>query len=384
MKYAVIIMDGAADLPIESLNGMTPLAAARIGRTDALAAAGRCGAVQTVPADFHPGSDVAIMSLVGYDPAENYTGRAPLEAAAMGIETGPDEWIFRCNLVTTEDGRMLDHSGGNISNESARRIVRRLDEELGGEGIRFYPGVSYRNILVLKADLDVQTTPPHDILDKPFSAYLPTGRGSEVLKDLIERSAPLVAEDPHGRATRIWLWGQGKPGELEPFARRFGPRGAVITAVDLVRGIGRLVGFDVLDVPGATGYYDTDYAAKGRRAIEALRRYDLVLVHVEASDEAGHEGNVEEKVAALERIDEMIVGPIHDALAGGSDAWRMLVLPDHPTPCAVRTHTREPVPYCMAGHGVSPDSCLTFTEKIVEASKRPPAAGHTLMETLTS
>jgi 2,3-bisphosphoglycerate-independent phosphoglycerate mutase len=382
MKYVIVVMDGAADLPLPELGGKTPLEVARIPATDSLVREGRCEAVKTVPDGFSPGSDVAIMSLVGYDPAANYTGRAPLEAAALKIESRPGEWIFRCNLVTLKDGKMMDHSAGNVSSPEARSYIDAMNHLVDGEKITFYPGVSYRNLMIIEGDFEVTTTPPHDILEQEAEPHLPRGTGAEILRSLQRRSRESFSAMNNPAVSSIWLWGEGRPKRMESFEKRFGLRGAVITAVDLVRGIGNLIGWETIDVEGATGYYDTDYHAKGREAIQGLNAYDLMLVHIEATDEAGHEGNPTEKIKALEEIDRHIVGPIHEHLRNGNEHWRMLVLPDHPTPCSIRTHTPDPIPFTIAGWGIESDRSESFSEKSIENS--PITTGHRLMERFIS
>ena len=373
MKYAIIIPDGAADEPQEALDGLTPLQAAEIPSIDWISAHGKVGSVQTIPRRMPCGSDVAIMSVLGYDPQKAYTGRAPLEAAAQNLQTAPDEWIFRCNLVTIVDGIMEDHSAGHIRSEEAHALLAELNEALGGPVVRFYPGVSYRHLMTLKGDVRVRTTPPHDILGRKAAAHLPKGKGSNVLRRLIQGSQELLAEHPinavrsdlgENPATSIWLWGQGKRPALESFEQRFGLRGVAVAAVDLVRGLAKLIGWECIEVEGATGYLDTNYAGKGEAAVEALDEHDLVFVHVEAPDEAAHSANPPAKVRALEEIDEHIVGPVLERLrAEGRENWRVLVLPDHATPCTVRTHTADPVPFAIAGARVKAVVRQPFNEQ---------------------
>ena len=386
MKYAIVILDGAADRPMEALGGLTPLEAAVTPNLDTVAACGRFGLAQTVPEGFPPGSDVAIMSLLGYDPARYHPGRAPLEAAAQGLEVSEDEWVFRCNLVTIQDGLMKDYAAGNISSPAAERLIALLNKKLGGDNLRFYAGVSYRNLFTLRADLNATTTPPHDILDQPVQPHLPRGIGARLLTDLMRESQQILGEVPGNAANSIWPWGQGKTARLDSFYGRFGIRGAVITAVDLVRGIAALIGWKTIHVPGATGHYDTDYRGKGSAAAAALREYDLVCVHIEAPDEAGHAGDCDEKVRAIEMIDRHILGPVCAALKTPTGDWRCLVMPDHPTPCSLRTHTAEPVPYCMAGRHLQPDAIDRFSERRVTHVLRADGdyrltVGHRLMET---
>ena len=367
MKYAIVIPDGAADRPSEALSGKTPLEVARLPNINRIAAEGRLGTVQTMPEGMSPGSDVAILSLLGYDPRTGYTGRAPLEAVARGIDLGPEDWVFRCNTVTVDGQEMVDYSAGHISTKEAEVLIAALQEKLGTDALRFYAGVGYRHLVVVKGQtFKVETTPPHDIMGQAIKKHLPRGKNSTMLKDLMEASRAVLADHPINKvrrdlgehaATQIWLWGEGRRPTLEAFSARWGLKGAAITAVDLVRGIAKLIGWDVIEVPGATAYYDTNYAGKGRAAIEALKDHDLVVVHVEASDEAGHNGDAGEKVKALEAIDREVVGPLLDALPAMGGPWRILVSPDHETPIDLRTHDRRPVPFAMMGEGLIRRPC---------------------------
>lgn len=391
MKYAIVIPDGAADRPAKALNGRTPLEVARLPHMNRIAAEGRLGTVQTVPPKMDPGSDVAILSLFGYDPAQCYTGRAPLEAAARGIEVGKEDWVFRCNLVTVADDEMVDYSAGHIKTAEAEVLIAALEARFGSDALRFYPGVGYRHLLVFHGEtFKVRTAPPHDIMGQTIKKYLPKGKNASRLVELMEASREVLAEHPVNQvrrdlgenpATQIWLWGQGQRPHLASFAERWGLRGAAVTAVDLVRGIARLIGWDVIEVEGATGYYDTNYAGKGRAAIDALRDHDLVVVHVEATDEAGHNGDAREKVRALEAVDREIVGPLLEALSSGGEEWRMLVSPDHETPVELRSHERQPVPFAMIGSGIVPGLAGgMMTEAAARASGMHVAVGHELME----
>ncbi|MBX3442755.1 MAG: cofactor-independent phosphoglycerate mutase [Planctomyces sp.] len=379
MKYALVIPDGCADEPQPALGGRTPLQAARVPHMDDIARRGESGLADHVPASMPSGSDVGTMSLFGYDPLEFHTGRAPLEAAAQGIALGPDDWAVRCNLVTVRDGRMESFTAGQIANADARRLIELLQKAFCGDAHwKFHPGVSYRNLLLYRArdgrapfSNDSWTVPPHDITDQLIAQHLPMGSGACDLRALMEKSIPLFAESDVNReresrgeppATQIWLWGQGRRPALVPFAERYGVRGAVITAVDLLRGIGRLLGWQVVESPGATGYLDTDYAAKGRTAIETLKSgSDFVVVHVEATDEASHEGHADAKVEALENIDRHIVGPVHEYLRGQGE-YRIVVCPDHPTFLRTKTHSHGPVPFAMCGAGIAGDGAATYDE----------------------
>ena len=371
-KYVIIIPDGAADYPLDCFDGKTILQAAEIPNTDKISINGKQGIVQTIPPDMPPGSDVAQMSLLGYDPMQYYPGRAPIEAAARGIKLAPNEWVFRCNLVTIADGKMADHSAGHISTEEAARLIRELEAALGEQNLRFYAGVSYRNLCVIGGvKFDVETQPPHDIIGQKVSKNLPHGKNADILNDIMARSQQLFEIHEINRVRRdlgenpvsgVWLWGQGQAAHLESFKKRFGLKGAAITAVDLVKGLAKLIGFDVIDVPGATGYFDTNYVGKADAAIKALQDHDLVFVHVEAPDEAGHSGNAELKKKAVEMIDKHVVGPVHEALKE-YESWRILVMPDHPTPIETQAHTDDPVPFAMAGAGVNGILHRPFSEE---------------------
>lgn len=386
MKFALVIPDGVADEPQAVLGGRTPLQAANIPNMDRVATAGIVGRADHVPASMPSGSDVGTMSLFGYDPLEYHTGRAPLEAAAQGIELGPLDWAIRCNLVTVEDGRMASFTAEQIPNDLAKTLIEQLQrDQCGDEHWKFYAGVSYRNLLVYRArntpapfGPDTFTTPPHDITDQPIAPHLPKGSGSAELLEIMQRSQPLFANCPENQAraqsgshtaTQCWLWGQGQRPTFKSFQERFGKRGAVITAVDLLRGLGRLLGWKVIEVAGATGYLDTDYAAKGRAAIEALQQdqADFIVVHVEATDEASHEGNAKAKVQALEEIDRHIVGPLHQYLKSQGD-YRLLVCPDHPTFLRTKTHSHGYVPFAICGTGIQADDATTYDEVVAAAS----------------
>jgi 2,3-bisphosphoglycerate-independent phosphoglycerate mutase len=403
MKYAIVIPDGCADEPQPSLGGKTPLEAARTPNMDRVAAAGVVGRSNNVPASLTPASDVATLSLFGYDPLKVYTGRAPLETAAMGIALGKDDWAIRCNLVHVADGRMDDFTAGHISSEEGAALIGSMQSFCGGDvglivaglkgQLEFHPGVSYRNILVFRGEggapfsNETRTQPPHDVPGRPIEEHLPRGPGSNLLRAVMERSREVfrthpanVARSLSGKkpATQVWLWGQGRAPSLRPFAEVFGKKGAIVSAVDLVRGVGVLLGWTRIDVPGATGYLDTDYAAKGKHGVAALAEHDLVCVHVEAPDEASHEGKVEEKVKALERIDEHIVGPLLEALPRYGD-WRLLVSPDHRTPLRTRAHSHGAVPFALAGTGIAPRGQSSYDETVASRSDLAFEKGHELM-----
>ena len=410
-KYAIIIPDGCADLPIESLGGKTPLEAADIPNMNALAKTGIIGRSLNVPEGFTPGSDVANLSLLGYNPADYYTGRAPLEAVAQGVELGGDDWAFRCNLVCLEDGKMKSFTAGHISSAEGKEIVAGLQKEIAprweaiapGTGtVEFFPGVSYRNLMVYRPNSDAgraffsqetKTFPPHDYTDRGYAQALPAGRGGDAVRALMRETESYLAEHPVNKkriaegklpATCAWLWGQGKRPDLRPFGEQYGGiRGGMISAVDLLRGIAALLRWDIIDVPGITGYVDTDYAAKGEYAARALDDLDLVCVHVEATDESSHEGSLEKKLQALADIDAKVLPPILDKLRSYPD-WRIFVSHDHPTPISTKTHSRDFVPWIVAGSDIAPvPGQGSFCEKTAQASSYTFARGFELMSWFT-
>ncbi len=388
-KYAIIIPDGAADEPLEQFGNKTPLEAANKPNMDKISRQGRLGIVRTVPEGMDPGSDVAQMSLLGYDPRKYYTGRAPIEAVARNVQLSPDDWVFRCNLVTIADGKMADHSAGHISTKEGTHLIEELNEQVSTDKIRFYPGVSYRHLLVLKGfDMDVKTCPPHDFIGQPVEKILPRGKGADFLTDLMMRSQQFFYNHDinkvrtdlgENQVSSIWLWGQGKKAKLESFKKRFGLKGAAITAVDLVRGLAKLIGFDLIEVPGATGFIDTNFEGKGDAAVQALAEYDIVVVHIEAPDEASHNGNAEMKKKAIERIDKFIVGPVYEAIQK-YPSWRMMVLPDHPTPVKTGAHCGDPVPFAIAGANIEGVFQTAFSESNAAKSGLRIDNGYELME----
>jgi 2,3-bisphosphoglycerate-independent phosphoglycerate mutase len=377
MKYAIVIPDGCADEPQASLGGRTPLQAATTPAMDEIARVGVVGRANNVPAHLPPGSDVANLSLFGYDPNQYFTGRAPLEAAAQVIQLAPEDWAIRCNLVTIDNQTMRSFTADHVSTAEATELLKTCQRELGADYLEFVPGVSYRNLLLFRGakepapfTRETRATPPHDLTDKSIADDFPRGPGSDLLNDLMGRSVALFANHPVNTArkkagklpaTNIWLWGLGKTPSLTPFKELHGKSGKMITAVDLLRGLAALIGWERIDVPGATGYLDTDYAAKGRYAVEALASTDIVCVHVEATDEASHEGRADAKIKALEEIDAKIVAPLHAALKKQGD-YRILVSPDHPTPVRTKTHSHGFVPFTICGSGVKPDGSTTYDE----------------------
>ncbi len=390
MKYAILLPDGAADEPLPALGGRTPLEAALIPNMDWVAVNGRLGRAVTIPEGFTPGTDVGTLSVLGYDPHRYYSGRAPLEAAAKGLAVRPDQMIFRCNFVTIEGGLMKDNTAGHIVQEDADALIADLNRELGRDGCEFHSGVTYRNLMLLAdaAGLALRCAPPHDIIDQRVAEHAPSGTGAERLVEITRKAAALIEDHPVNRRRRekakapvtgIWLWGQGRPTPFESFASRFGPSCAVITGVDILRGMANLMGMRLIEVPGATGYIDTDYEGKGRAAVRALDEFDMVVVHVEAADEAAHMGSPDEKVKALERIDEAVAGPLLDRLRTFPE-WRVLVAADHPTPCTTRGHSAVPPPFCYAGSGIAPNRGRGFTEAAAAATGLWADPGHKLME----
>jgi 2,3-bisphosphoglycerate-independent phosphoglycerate mutase len=389
-KYVIVVPDGAADEPLEVFGGKTVLESAKKPNMDWLSTNGMQGLCRTVPPSLQPGSDVAMMAVLGYDPVRYYSGRAPIEAVAQGIEVSEDDWIFRCNLVTIADEKMADHSAGHISSKEGKTLVEELNKALGNDQIKFYPGVGYRHLMVVTGRdfADVRTQPPHDVIGQKIENILPRGKHADMLIDMMARSQQLFEEHDINRvrkdlgenpASSIWLWGQGKKAKMEAFEKKYGLKGAAITAVDLVRGLAKLIDFDLINVHGATGYWDTDYRAKGKAAIEAIKNHDIVLVHIEATDEAGHAGNAAIKKKAVEEIDKLIVGPVLAELKK-YPSWRMLVMPDHPTPIASQGHTGDPVPFAMAGEGVSSVVQLPFGETNAAQTGMKISNGFEMME----
>ena len=378
MKYVVCVPDGAADEPLAELDGRTPLEVAVTPVLAGLAARGEVGRALTIPAGLPPGSDVGNMSILGYDPARYHTGRAPIEAAARGIEVGPGRVAYRCNLVTLGPGDvMADFAGGHPTSEAAAEVIAALDAELGDDDVSFHAGVQYRHILVAPAPwADAECTPPHDLTGR--EAVWPTGTAADKLRALMEASRPIV-----GRfgltANQIWLWGQGRSPQMPAFSETYGLEGALVSAVDLVRGLGVLTGIRPTEVEGITGWYDTDYEAKRDACLRVLAEgADLFLIHVEATDEAGHAGDTAAKIEALEHWDNRILGPLVEGL-DDLGPWRLLLLPDHATPLALRTHTSDSVPYMLVDSEVDGAGGV-YTE--AGTADCPPVPAHTLMNHL--
>jgi 2,3-bisphosphoglycerate-independent phosphoglycerate mutase len=368
MKYIVILADGMADEPLEQLGGKTPLEFAKTPNMNWMAHNGACGMLKTIPDDFEAGSDIANMSILGYSPRKYYTGRGPLEAVSMGIDLDTRDVAYRCNLVTVENGKMADFSAGHISSMEGAALFHSLEKEI--PQVIFKSGVSYRNLLVIPGGNGSVSTPPHDIVGENIAGYLPKGADAALLLKCIEKSREVFADHPvnvmrrnggKSPATQIWPWSGGHKPVFPSFFEKYGKKGGMISAVDLLNGIARCSGMEIITVPGATGYLDTDYAAKGRYAIDAMQHLDFLYLHIEAPDEAGHLGSIEEKVRAIENVDG-VIGMILKEFDG-----IIAVLPDHPTPIRVKTHTRDPVPFVVVGKGK--DSTEQFSEKTARTGK---------------
>jgi 2,3-bisphosphoglycerate-independent phosphoglycerate mutase len=388
MKYVVFVPDGCADVALAELDGRTPLEAARMPRLAALAARAEVGRAAVIPDGLPPGSDVGNMAILGFDPARYHTGRAPIEAAAMGVELGPDEVAYRCNLVTLSDEeppRMDDFAAGHPNNEQSHAIIAALDDALGDghDGVRFHPGVEYRHLCVVpRAWEDAECVPPHDLTGQV--AVFPTGPASPQLRALMEASRAVVSKAARAvdaQATQIWLWGQGVKPTLPSFARTYGVEGRMSSAVDLVQGLGVLTGIEVVDVPGATAGFDNDYRAQADACIASLADRPLFVVHIEATDEAGHQGRADIKVDALERWDTDVIAPVLDALDADGEPYRILLMPDHATPCNTKTHSAEPVPYLLFD-SERPGAGGSYTEPATQACA--PVAAYTLMGRLVA
>ena len=397
MKYIVILCDGMADEPLESLGGRTPLEAARTPGMDRLAGKSEIGMVRTVPEGMAPGSDTANLSVIGYDPRKYYSGRSPLEALSIGADMADDDVSFRCNLVTLseneekyEDRHILDHSSGEISTAEAAELMEALKTGLQREGYTFYTGISYRHLLIQSKGKVVDLTAPHDILTKRIGEYLP---GDPVLREMMVKSYDILKDHPvnikrreQGKnpANSAWFWGAGTRPALISFEKKNGVKGAMISAVDLLKGIAVGAEMDNITVEGANGGLDTNYAGKGQAAVKALIRdgYDFVYVHIEAPDEMGHQGSAENKVLAIERIDEKIICPVVQAFQEAGTDFRMLILPDHPTPVRVRTHTGDPVPYLLYDSTENVNGPDTYSEKTGAQTGIYVAEGYTLLSRL--
>jgi len=398
MKYIVLIGDGMADYPLEELEGKTPLQVAKTPNMDSIVKRGKLVRALTVPKGFKPASDVACLSILSYDPRKYYAGRGPLEAANMGIDLKGDEVAFRCNLITASDDILSDFCAGHITNKEAKVLMELIDEKLGSENVRFYPGISYRHLMVVnpvsslgltkEGLLETKCTPPHDITGQSISKNMPKGDAGEFLSKLMEKSKQVLADQEINKvridlkenpANMIWLWGQGAYMDFPKFYEKYNLEGAVISAVDLINGIGKLIGLEVIKVPGATGYYDTNYKGKAEYALKALRHKDFVFVHVEAPDEAGHNGDLRAKITAIENFDSQVVGTVLEHYKDLKDV-RVLVMPDHATPVSVKTHTADPVFFAMAGEGIERGEATEFNEAQAAESKEFVENGYQVLD----
>ena len=395
MKYVILLGDGMADYPTEKLGGKTPLQCAFTPFMDQIAAEGTLGLVDTIPKGLNPGSDVATLSVLGYDPRETYTGRGPLEAASMGINLGTNDIVYRCNLVSigkkdSPDAFMDDFTAGHISSEESREIILDINKQLGSPQLEFFPGVGYRHLFVWRdAPSAPETTAPHDITGKPIIEFLPRGNSSEEINSIMQRAAEILKNHPVNvkrhqvgkkQANSIWLWGQGKKPQIVPLTQKYSLSGGMISAVDLLKGIGIIAGLKVFNVEGATGYIDTNYEGKAKMALDVLNFMDFVFVHLEAPDEMGHEGNAEGKIRAIELFDEKIVGPILTKINSFGD-YRIIVLSDHPTPLDLRTHVSDPSPFAVLSSIKEENRAtgLLFNEINAKESKLLISPGHLLM-----
>jgi len=392
MKYCVVIMDGAAGWPLPERDNLSCLELARTPNLDAMVEEGCLGLGRTVPAGMEPSSACACMSVLGYDPQVYYRGRSGIEAKSMGIPVGTDEVVFRCNLVAVGDGKMLSYSSGHISTPEARQLIADIDNKLGNETVKFFPGVNYRHILRIKGHQDTLQsvcTPPHDITNQPVAGYLPKGTGSEFLRDLMSRSEEVLRDHPvniarksRGEipATTIWLfWSSGQAPEMPSFLGVYGLKAAMTSGVDLLRGLARMADITILDIPGVTDNLDNDFNGQVEGALRSLKEHDLVVIHVEAPDEAGHAGSVADKVLAIEKIDGEILSRLRN---WPEDELRVLVIPDHLTPIKIQTHNDEPVPFLLWGSGIRSNGALGFSEREAKQAGLLIDRGYTIMNYL--
>jgi len=386
-------MDGAAGWPLPERGGLSCLELARTPNLDAITREGRLGLARTVPAGMEPSSACACMSVMGYDPQTYYRGRSAIEAKSMGIPVAADEVVFRCNLVAVSDGKMLSYSSGHISTAEARELIQTIQQKLGGDVIHFYPGVNYRHILKIKGrgdTLQAVCTPPHDITNQPVAGFLPKGPGSDFLRDLMTRSESILRDHPVNRAresrgdipaTTIWLfWSSGQIPEMPSFRQVYGLNAVMTSGVDLLRGLAIMAGIKVLDIPGVTDGPDNDFAGQADGALNALSRNDLAIIHVEAPDEAGHSGSIEQKIDGIEKIDREIIGRL---CRWQNDTLRVLVMPDHPTPIKIQTHNDEPVPFLLWGPGIAANGAVRFSEKEAQNTGLLIDKAYTIMDYLT-
>jgi 2,3-bisphosphoglycerate-independent phosphoglycerate mutase len=394
MKYVVLIIDGAAGRPLPKYGNQTTLELAKTPNLDKLARSGTLGLTCNVPEGMEPSSAIACMSIMGYDPRLYYKGRSAIEALSMGIKINPGETVFRCNTVTMQDGKMKDYSAGHITTPESSALIKTLDQKLGDNGSQFFAGVSYRHILKIKGHpeaVGAECTPPHDIPGQAVAGFLPKGPGSALLNDFMRRSEAILQEHPVNQsriargelpATTIWLfWPSGEVAELPPFQKKYGVKGCMISGVDLLRGIAQMAGLEVIKVPGVTDGLDNDYVAQANGTLQALDNHDLVVVHVEAPDEAGHSGLADEKIAAIERTDKEIVSRL---LSYSGDQLSLMVLPDHPTPVDIQTHTPDQVPFLLWGPGIKPNGARRLTENEAGSTQYQVKIGHQIMQILTA
>ena len=384
--------------PLEELNGRTTLEVAHKKYMDEIAKRGKVGTAVTIPKGMKPASDVANLSILGYNPKKYYFGRGPLEAANMGVEIGDSDVAFRCNLITEAQDKMVDYSAGHISSKEAKILIEKIDKTLGNDKIKFFPGVGYRHLMLMKTDsvkqagkvARIKCTPPHDIINQNVSKHLPAGEGKKMLTDLMNNSTNVLGKEDVNRvrvdlgenpANMIWLWGQGVKPKMAAFDELYGVNGSIISAVDLIKGLVKLIELDVINVPGATGYYDTNYKGKAQYALKSLKKKDFVFVHVEAPDEAGHNGDIREKINAIENFDKFVVGTIWEEFKKRND-FRIMVLPDHATPISCKTHTTDPVPFAICGESIEPDDSCVFTEAASRAARFTIGEGWLLMKYL--
>jgi len=384
MKYIICIIDGASDYKLKQLGGKTPLQVAKKPNIDFLASKGCCGLFKTIPENFYTGSAVANLSILGYDPKKYFHGRGVLEAAAMGVKLEEEDVAFRCNLINVKNGKIKSHSAGHITTQEAKILIETINKELGNREINFYPGVSYRNLLVLRKNYspEVECFPPHDYIEEDFEKLLPRGKTksgektAELLRQLILKSKEILENHPVNmerekngkmKANLIWPWSGGKKPQMETFTERFNIKGAVISAVDLIKGLGVYCGFDIINVKGATGLYDTNYEGKAESCVKGLEKYDLIYLHVEGPDEASHEGNVNLKIRCIEDFDRRLLGNILKKI--DINKTSIAILPDHPTPVEKRIHTTEPVPFLIYKPGIEPDKVMSFDEESCKLGK---------------
>jgi len=392
MKYCIVIIDGAAGLPLPERGGKTCLELAHTPNLDAMAEEGILGLVRTVPPGMEPSSACACMSVLGYDPKLYHRGRAAIEARSMGITIDEGEAVFRCNLVAIRDGKMWDYSAGHISTNEAQQLIGALNESLGSDKVHFYPGVSYRHLCQLKGQEDTllaNCTPPHDIHDKPINEFLPKGPGSELLRDLMKRSRAVLREHPVNverrsrgdiPATMLWLfWGSGRVADMPAFKQIYKLSAAITSAVDVVRGLARMMSMGVLDIPGVKDGMDNDFTAQAVGALTALKEYDLVVIHIEATDEAAHAGSIDDKIEAIQRVNREVLSRIR---SWRPDNLRTLILPDHPTPIKTQTHSGEPVPFMLWGPGFTTNGAKRFTEAEAKSTGLFIGQGYNIMSRL--